>query len=366
MIIIKRKNLSYFLFRLIIFLSYFIFNQTYAANVVNYSLLLGENSSTVMYIFRFDDNSKGAFLVEYGGSNSFKNAHTLGQNYGNSYIMPPKYGDNNKQETWTRLEYKLKNFQYNYEVRGNDQILGLASKESMQLIERYISNYESFSFSSKNNNNFYKTILVPAKTIFDLKIFYKNNKRVYCKIINETEIVKHINKELNKNLVTISKDNGLLCNNKFKVEKPKEKTKEKNQTNNDQKKPDKENTKNNTSKNKKLSKNDNYLNEYWLHFVVLFVVIFFIFKINRSTKKEKLKTSLSKKKNVEKKVAKLKKTKIRTDKNLENKEFINEKLKIKIKEEKKIVNKEKKDKNVIKKQVDKQIDENLDDLDFDV
>ena len=69
---------------------------------------------------------------------------------------------------------------------------------------------------------------------------------------------------------------------------------------------------------------------------------------------------------VEKKVAKPKKTKIRTDTNLENKEFINEKPKIKTKEEKKIVNKEKKDKNVIKKQVDKQIDENLDDLDFDV
>ena len=365
MSIIKRINLSHFLFQLILFLSCFIFNQAFAANVVNYSLLLGENSSTVMYLFRLDDNSKRAFLVEYNGSNTFKNAHTLGQNYGNSYIMPPKYGDNNKQETWTRNEYKLKNFQYNYEVRGDDQILGLDSKESFQLIERYISNYESFSFSSKNNNNFYKTILVPAKTIFDLKIFYKNNKQVYCKIINETAIVKHINKELKKNLVSISRDNGLVCNNNLKVEKSKEKIKNQNQTNNDQKKTNKENIKNNTSKNKKSSKNDNYLSEYWLHFLFLFIVIFFVFKINRSTQKDKFKRSLSKKKNVEKKVTKPKKNKIITDTNLVNKKVINKKVKIKTKEEKKIVNKEN-DKKVIRKEVANQIDENLDDLDFDI
>ena len=187
MSIFKRKNLSYFLFRLIIFLSYFIFNQTHAANIVNYSLLLGENSSTVMYIFRFDDNSKGALLVEYGGSNSFKNAHTLGQNYGNSYIMPPKYGDNNKQETWTRLEYKLKNFQYNYEVRGNDQILGLASKESMQLIERYISNYESFSFSSKNNNNFYKE---NQNSIDYQVISFSLNNLISNKLVENPDLIK--------------------------------------------------------------------------------------------------------------------------------------------------------------------------------
>ena len=123
---------------------------------------------------------------------------------------------------------------------------------------------------------------------------------VVAQIINEPAIVKHINKELKKNLVSISRDNGLVCNNNLKVEKSKEKIKNQNQTNNDQKKTNKENIKNNTSKNKKSSKNDNYLSEYWLHFLFLFIVIFFVFKINRSTQKDKFKRSLSKKKNVEK------------------------------------------------------------------
>src|SRR5210317_831871 len=128
----KKKLFSFIL----IFLS--IFNYSKAEINSTYSILLEEDNSTLMVIFRDQTGSDG-LVISYGGYKWFKEVYQTKTNQEETFIQPARLGQTGNMSSWMMPKYQIGDFNFEFNNRGEDQYISFVSSEYTSEIEGYIT-----------------------------------------------------------------------------------------------------------------------------------------------------------------------------------------------------------------------------------
>jgi len=194
-----------------------------AKTLINYSIFIEEDSTGIMLINRYSDKSVEGKMISYGGYKWIKEVYTKSTpDNSSTYITPGKYAYGNDVENYTRPEYEIENFYFNFSYRKNDYIVDFISPEAIQNIEGFISRKETFSLATYNPRlAWYAGTFTPIKNVEDLNYISNQNSITLCNILSEKEVVSSINRELNEKLSNNFKcddNNTLISNNSSSVQ----------------------------------------------------------------------------------------------------------------------------------------------------
>ena len=140
-----------------------------------YSLLIDEDWSSVMFIYRSMDNDETGEIITYGGYKWFEETYNHPAHSTTSFIQPADIGIDGNMYSWMKERYQLQKFNYSFNYIGNDQVINFVSPEAIQVISGYITRSEPFSISTLSSTTWYSGTYDPIKTIDDLKVVAKNN-----------------------------------------------------------------------------------------------------------------------------------------------------------------------------------------------
>ena len=197
-------------FLLMVYSSLAIANSKTAAS--EYSLLIDEDWSSVMFIYRSMDNEETGELITYGGYKWFEDTYNHSSHSTNTFIQPADIGISGDMYSWMKERYQLQRFNYSFNYIGNDQVINFESPEAIQVISGYVTRSEPFSISTLSSTTWYSGTYDPIKTIDDLKVVAKNNARTFCNILSNPIVINSTNTELKiKNLPKFMKTYGFEC-----------------------------------------------------------------------------------------------------------------------------------------------------------
>ena len=181
-------------------------------SVSEYSILIEEDWSSVMFIYRSTDNDETGEIINYGGYKWFEETYNHSSHSTNTFIQPANIGISGDMYSWMKERYQLQKFNYSFNYIRNDQGINFVSPEAIQVISGYITRSEPFSISTLSNTTWYSGTYDPIKTIDDLKVVAKNNARTFCQILSNPIVINSINTELRiDNLVNFMKTYGFEC-----------------------------------------------------------------------------------------------------------------------------------------------------------
>ena len=181
-------------------------------SVSEYSILIDEDWSSVMFIYRNIDNDETGEIITYGGYKWFEETYNHPAHSTTSFIQPADIGIDGDMYSWMKERYQLQKFNYSFNYIGNDQVINFVSPEAIQVISGYITRSEPFSISTLSSTTWYSGTYDPIKTIDDLKVVAKNNARTFCNILSNTIVINSKNTELKiNNLPQFMKTYGFEC-----------------------------------------------------------------------------------------------------------------------------------------------------------
>ena len=182
------------------------------ASVSEYSMLIDEDWSSVMFIYRNMDNDETGEIITYGGYKWFEETYNHSSHTTTSFIQPADIGIDGDMYSWMKERYQLQRFNYSFNYIGSDQVINFVSPEAIQVISGYITRSEPFSISTLSSTTWYSGTYDPIKTIDDLKVVAKNNTRTFCNILSNPIVINSKNTELKiNNLPQFMKTYGFEC-----------------------------------------------------------------------------------------------------------------------------------------------------------
>ena len=121
---------------------------TSKTSVSEYSILIDEDWSSVMFIYRNIDNDETGEIITYGGYKWFEETYNHPSHTTTSFIQPADIGIHGDMYSWMKERYQLQRFNYSFNYKGNDQVINFVSPEAIQIISGYITRSEPFSIST--------------------------------------------------------------------------------------------------------------------------------------------------------------------------------------------------------------------------
>ncbi len=180
--------------------------------ISEYSILIDEDWSSVMFIYRSIDNDESGAIITYGGYKWFEETYSHPSYTTTSFIQPADIGVSGDMYSWMKERYQLQRFNYSFDYIKNDQVINFVSPEAVQVISGYITRSESFSISTLSSTTWYSGTFDPIKTIDDLKVVAKNNARTFCSILSNPIVINSKNTDLKiDNLPQFMKTYGFEC-----------------------------------------------------------------------------------------------------------------------------------------------------------
>ena len=177
-----------------------------------YSLLIDEDWSSVMFIYRSMDNEETGEIITYGGYKWFEETYNHSSYLTTTFIQPADIGISGDMYSWMKERYQLQRFNYSFNYIGNNQVINFESPEAIQVISGYVTRSEPFSISTLSSTTWYSGTYDPIKTIDDLKVVAKNNARTFCNILSNPIVINSTNTELKiNNLPKFLKTYGFEC-----------------------------------------------------------------------------------------------------------------------------------------------------------
>jgi len=153
-----------------------------------YSILIDEDWSSVMFIYRSIDNDEIGEIITYGGYKWFEETYNHSSHSTTTFIQSADIGIKGDMYSWMKERYQLQRFNYSFNYIGNDQVINFESPEAIQVISGYITRSEPFSISTLSSTTWYSGTYDPIKTIDDLKVVAKNNVRTFCNILSNHQL----------------------------------------------------------------------------------------------------------------------------------------------------------------------------------
>ena len=176
-------------------------------------MLIDEDWSSVMFIYRSIENDETGEIITYGGYKWFEETYSHPSHTTTSFIQPADIGVSGDMYSWMKERYQLQRFNYSFNYIENDQVINFVSPEAIQIISGYITRSEPFSISTLSSTTWYSGTYDPIKTIDDLKIVAKNNARTFCNILSHPIVINSKNTDLKiDNLPQFMKTYGFKCN----------------------------------------------------------------------------------------------------------------------------------------------------------
>ena len=175
-------------------------------------MLIDEDWSSVMFIYRSIDNDETGEIITYGGYKWFEETYNHSSHSTTTFIQPADIGISGDMYSWMKERYQLQRFNYSFNYIGNDQVINFESPEAIQVISGYVTRSEPFSLSTLSSTTWYSGTYDPIKTIDDLKVVAKNNARTFCNILSNPIVINSTNTELKiNNLPKFMKTYGFEC-----------------------------------------------------------------------------------------------------------------------------------------------------------
>ena len=171
-------------------------NLSLSREISNYSILIEEDYNSVMFIYRHQNSPNSGEIFDYEKFEFFSKTYKNKFSETASFVQPAHLKISNDQLSYQRREYRLKKFEYDYNVNRSGLSL-LTFKVPIEM-DKYINDNIPFSISTLSKTAWYAGTFTLVQNDNDLKEILNNNSDTFCKIILHTEEINKTIREFKK------------------------------------------------------------------------------------------------------------------------------------------------------------------------
>ena len=172
-------------------------NLSLSREISNYSILIEEDYNSVMFIYRHQNSPNSGEIFDYEKFEFFSKTYKNKFSETASFVQPAHLKISNDQLSYQRREYRLKKFEYDYNVNRSGLSL-LTFKVPIEM-DKYINDNIPFSISTLSKTSWYGGTFTLVQNDNDLKEILNNNPDTFCKIILHSKKLNKTIREFKKN-----------------------------------------------------------------------------------------------------------------------------------------------------------------------
>ncbi len=172
-------------------------NLSLSREISNYSILIEEDYNSVMFIYRHQNSPNSGEIFDYEKFEFFSKTYKNKFSETASFVQPAHLKISNDQLSYQRREYRLKKFEYDYNVNRSGLSL-LTFKVPIEM-DKYINDNIPFSISTLSKTAWYAGTFTLVRNDNDLKEILNNNPDTFCKIILHSKKLNKTIREFKKN-----------------------------------------------------------------------------------------------------------------------------------------------------------------------
>lgn len=172
-------------------------NLSLSREISNYSILIEEDYNSVMFIYRHQNSPNSGEIFDYEKFEFFSKTYKNKFSETASFVQPAHLKISNDQLSYQRREYRLKKFEYDYNV--NRSGLSLLTFKIPIEMDKYINDNIPFSISTLSKISWYAGTFTLVQNDNDLKEILNNNPDTFCKIILHSKKLNKTIREFKKN-----------------------------------------------------------------------------------------------------------------------------------------------------------------------
>ena len=172
-------------------------NLSLSREISNYSILIEEDYNSVMFIYRHQNSQNSGEIFDYEKFEFFSKTYKNKFSETASFVQPAHLKISNDQLSYQRREYRLKKFEYDYNVNRSGLSL-LTFKVPIEM-DKYINDNIPFSISTLSKTAWYAGTFTLVQNDNDLKEILNNNPDTFCKIILHSKKLNKTIREFKKN-----------------------------------------------------------------------------------------------------------------------------------------------------------------------
>jgi hypothetical protein len=172
-------------------------NLSLSREISNYSILIEEDYNSVMFIYRHQNSPNSGEIFDYENFEFFSKTYKNKFSETASFVQPAHLKISDDQLSYQRREYRLKKFEYDYNVNKSGLSL-LTFKVPMEM-DKYINESIPFSISTLSKAAWYAGTFTLVQNDNDLKEILNNNPDTFCKIILHSKKLNKTIREFKKN-----------------------------------------------------------------------------------------------------------------------------------------------------------------------
>ena len=186
---------NFFITFLLLYL--FPINLSLSREISNYSILIEEDFGSAMFIYRHQNSPNSGEIFDYENFEFFSKTYKNKFSETASFVQPAHLKISNDQLSYQRREYRLKKFEYDYNVNRSGLSL-LTFKVPIEM-DKYINDNIPFSISTLSKTAWYAGTFTLVQNDNDLKEILNNNPDTFCKIILHSKKLNKTIREFKKN-----------------------------------------------------------------------------------------------------------------------------------------------------------------------
>ena len=186
---------NFFITFLLLYL--FPINLSLSREISNYSILIEEDFGSAMFIYRHQNSPNSGEIFDYEKFEFFSKTYKNKFSETASFVQPAHLKISNDQLSYQRREYRLKKFEYDYNVNRSGLSL-LTFKVPIEM-DKYINDNIPFSISTLSKTAWYAGTFTLVQNDNDLKEILNNNPDTFCKIILHSKKLNKTIREFKKN-----------------------------------------------------------------------------------------------------------------------------------------------------------------------
>ena len=172
-------------------------NLSLSREISNYSILIEEDFGSAMFIYRHQNSPNSGEIFDYEKFEFFSKTYKNKFSETASFVQPAHLKISNDQLSYQRREYRLKKFEYDYNVNRSGLSL-LTFKVPIEM-DKYINDNIPFSISTLSKTAWYAGTFTLVQNDNDLKEILNNNPDTFCKIILHSKKLNKTIREFKKN-----------------------------------------------------------------------------------------------------------------------------------------------------------------------
>ena len=171
-------------------------NLSLSREISNYSILIEEDYNSVMFIYRHQNSQNSGEIFDYENFEFFSKTYKNKFSETASFVQPAHLKVSNDQLSYQRREYRLKKFEYDYNVTRSG--LSLLTFKAPIEMDKYINGNIPFSMSTLSKTSWYAGTFTLVQNDNDLKEILNNNPDTFCKIILHSKKLNKTIREFKK------------------------------------------------------------------------------------------------------------------------------------------------------------------------